>query len=387
MSSTQNGKLFVVEGPLTGNEFEITQSTTSLGRNVGVDIVLNATSVSRRHAQITKANDQYYIEDLGSSNGTFLNGERISGRQMLKDGDRISLGQSIILRFDAPAAEDATAIYEPGMDAYPATAVADSPATTLEPPKGAAPVSPKAQPPIAQSETQPQLLVTVGQGISQTYDLNKPQLTLGRSPDNDIVLNSNIVSRHHATLRKISGGYSLDPNPKAGNPILLHDQPLARSYTLTDGDKLVIGQTDPRTRVTLVYRGLPAEDFATQVAAPVQDDSSTQIAAPVGPPVRQAPPGDDLSGIGTQIMSPSDFQMGSSSAPPRLMVAIAGNPSQTYTLSKDRYSIGRSPDNDIVIDSKIVSRHHARLERLSDGTYQMVPSPDAGNPIHLEGRP
>jgi pSer/pThr/pTyr-binding forkhead associated (FHA) protein/ABC-type multidrug transport system ATPase subunit len=389
VSSTNNGKLFVVEGPSAGSDFELTQANTSLGREQGVDIVLVATSVSRRHAQVTRDNNQYYIEDLGSSNGTLVNGQRISSRQLLKNGDQIGLGQSVVLRFDAPPPDDATAIYDPGMaEAYPPTAVSDSPATTLEPPMAAAPPRPAPQPQAAPT-FQPQLIITIGNGVPQTYDLNKPQLTVGRSPSSDIVLNSNIISRLHATLREIPGGYSLDINPQAGNAIFIHGRPLTQAYTLADGDELVIGQTDPTTRVTLRYRGLPAEDFATQVGGPSQDDSSTQIAAPVAPPVRPipAPAGGDYAGVGTQIMSPGDFQMGASSGPPRFMVAIAGNPSQTYTLTKDRYSIGRSPENDIVIDSKIVSRTHARLERLSDGTYQMVPSPDAGNPVHLEGRP
>ncbi len=385
MSSTKNGKLIVVEGPSTGSEFDLTQTKTSLGRVEGVDIVLSANSVSRKHAQIILEGTQYYLEDLGSSNGTYLNGQRLTSRQMLKNGDRISLGQSVTLQFEAPPAEDATAIYDPELEeAYPATAVADSPATTIEPPQPAAP------PPA--SAPQPRLVVTIGTGVPQTYELNQDKITLGRSPDKDIVLNSNIVSRSHATLRKIPGGYRLEVNPKAGNPVTLNGQPLTGAYTLNNGDELIIGQADPGTRVTLQYHGLPAEDFATQIAAPApaQDDSATQIAAPVvppiHPPVRPAPAGSGFTGEGTQIMSPEDLQMGAA-GPPRFMVAIAGNPSQTYTLTKDRYTIGRSPDNDIVIDSKIVSRSHARLEQLSDGAYQMVPSPDAGNPVHLAGRP
>ena len=385
MSSTNNGKLFVVEGPSAGSEFELSQAQTSLGRVKGADIVLPASSVSRKHAKITLEGTQYYIEDLGSSNGTYVNGQRITSRQMLNNGDRISLGQSITLRFDAPVADDATAIYE-AEEAYPATAVAPSPATTIEPPQPAAP------PPAA--APRPKLVVIIGNGAPQTHELSQNQYSLGRSPDNDIVLNSNIVSRSHATLRKIAGGYSLEVNPKAGNAVTLHGRPLSQAYNLNDGDELIIGQTDPNTRVTLQYQGLPAEDFATRIAAPPaaqHDDSATQIAAPAPPPARPAPvpaAGGDYDGLGTQIMSPGEYQMGAApSGPPRMMVAIAGNPSQTYTLTQDRYNIGRSPENDIVIDSKIVSRAHARLERLSDGTYQMVPSPDAGNPVHLEGRP
>jgi pSer/pThr/pTyr-binding forkhead associated (FHA) protein len=389
VSSIKNGKLFVLEGPKAGQEFELSQPNTSLGRESGVDIVLTTTAVSRRHAQVTQENSQYYIEDLGSSNGTYLNGQRISGRQMLRDGDQVGLGQSVIMRFDAPAKDDATAIYDPSMDA--GTAAFDNPATTIEPPIAAAAAPPP--PPQLAPEPQPQLIITIGSGVPQTYDLAKATLKIGRSPESDIVLDSKIVSRLHLTLKKIPSGYRVEVNPQAGNPVILHGRPIAPSHNLNDGDELTIGQADPTSQVKISYRGLPAEDFATQLGSPAQDDSRTQIAAPVAPvaapPQAHRPPparpvADDLAGVGTQIMSPGAYQMGASAAagPSTFTIAIAGKASQTYNLTKERYTIGRSPENDIVIDSSIVSRNHARLDRLSDGTYQIGPSPDAGNPIH-----
>ena len=62
-----------------------------LGRHPDCDVVLDAASVSRQHAQIVKEGGQYFVEDLHSRNGTFVNGQLISGRQQLHDGDKLKI--------------------------------------------------------------------------------------------------------------------------------------------------------------------------------------------------------------------------------------------------------------------------------------------------------
>jgi hypothetical protein len=61
---------------------------------------------------------------------------------------------------------------------------------------------------------------------------------------------------------------------------------------------------------------------------------------------------------------------------PRIIIA----PDKVYELTKERYTIGRDPDNDIVIHSRWVSRHHAYLERLEDGAYRIVDGSEEGAP-------
>ena len=67
---------------------------------------------------------------------------------------------------------------------------------------------------------------------------------------------------------------------------------------------------------------------------------------------------------------------------PELVVTIAGNPEQRYPLTANTVTIGRSDNNDIVIRSQIISRHHARLDRIGD-SYRFVPLPEATNPVLL----
>ncbi|MEX0676741.1 MAG: SpoIIE family protein phosphatase [Pirellulales bacterium] len=62
-----------------------------LGRHPDCDVVLDAASVSRQHAQIVRDSGRYFVEDLHSRNGTFVNGRLISGRHPLQDGDKLKI--------------------------------------------------------------------------------------------------------------------------------------------------------------------------------------------------------------------------------------------------------------------------------------------------------
>ncbi len=75
---------------------------STLGRDRRCDICVARTSVSRNHAQFTAAGGRFTVQDLGSSNGTYVNGEQIQGPRTLKDGDEVSCGE-VVLRFFADA--------------------------------------------------------------------------------------------------------------------------------------------------------------------------------------------------------------------------------------------------------------------------------------------
>ena len=82
-------QLFKGSGP--GEELPLKGDRVILGRHPDCDVVLDAAAVSRQHAQILEENGQYYVEDLHSRNGTFVNGRLIQGRQVLEDGDRLKI--------------------------------------------------------------------------------------------------------------------------------------------------------------------------------------------------------------------------------------------------------------------------------------------------------
>lgn len=85
-----------ISGKYQGGEFPISGDREILiGRSNDLDVVLVEDMVSRKHARVVLTGDQLIIEDLGSTNGTFVNGEKIK-RARLKEGDRVLIGTSII---------------------------------------------------------------------------------------------------------------------------------------------------------------------------------------------------------------------------------------------------------------------------------------------------
>jgi hypothetical protein len=80
-------------GLRSGAEYELGRALT-LGRGDKADIRLEDPFASSRHARIDRQGDVLVIEDLGSTNGTFLNGEPLTGPQPLHPGDRISIGDN-----------------------------------------------------------------------------------------------------------------------------------------------------------------------------------------------------------------------------------------------------------------------------------------------------
>jgi hypothetical protein len=85
-----------ISGKYQGGEFPLRQNREIIiGRSSDLDMVLVEDMVSRKHAKITTTDDEVYIQDLGSTNGTFVNGEKIT-RSRLQEGDRILVGTSII---------------------------------------------------------------------------------------------------------------------------------------------------------------------------------------------------------------------------------------------------------------------------------------------------
>ncbi len=94
-----------ISGKYQGGEFPIAADREIyIGRSNELDVVLVEDMVSRKHARISWNNDALIIEDLGSTNGTFVNGEKIK-RARLKEGDRVLVGTSIVrvAMIDTPA--------------------------------------------------------------------------------------------------------------------------------------------------------------------------------------------------------------------------------------------------------------------------------------------
>ncbi|WP_417384425.1 SpoIIE family protein phosphatase [Gimesia sp.] len=80
--------------------YSLTESEMVLGRHPDCQIQLDSNMVSRRHAQVVGSGDEFFVEDLGSGNGTFVNGKKIEGRTQLAHDDRLKVGP-ILFRFES----------------------------------------------------------------------------------------------------------------------------------------------------------------------------------------------------------------------------------------------------------------------------------------------
>lgn len=93
-------RLILQTSQAAGTEYRLEKDEIFLGRDLSNDLVINDPEVSRRHARLFFTGSTYAIEDLGSTNGTFVHGQRLSGPFLLSPGDWITLGEKVILKFD-----------------------------------------------------------------------------------------------------------------------------------------------------------------------------------------------------------------------------------------------------------------------------------------------
>lgn len=93
------GTLTVLQGPRLGTVYRLRRGENLLGRLDAAEVRVMLDGVSRRHARIVETEGEYLLEDLDSTNGTFLRGLPVERPMALAEGDRISLGGRVILRF------------------------------------------------------------------------------------------------------------------------------------------------------------------------------------------------------------------------------------------------------------------------------------------------
>ncbi len=98
MGQAQAGATLVVrQGPQAGMSFPLTGNQVIIGREEGMGIVLQDPESSRRHSRVSWQGNQYTVEDLGSTNGTFVNGVQITAPKVLSPGDSIGIGQTALV--------------------------------------------------------------------------------------------------------------------------------------------------------------------------------------------------------------------------------------------------------------------------------------------------
>ena len=153
---SQTFQLVMRAGPNPGKAFTLSKSEIVIGRDVSADVVINTAEVSRRHARLYLDGGVYIVEDLGSTNGTFINGQRLTMPVPMRSGDIIMLGEAATLVYEASQFDpNATMISASGgpasispprpASAIPQTLTPPPPARTYAGQVPAGPAAPSAQ--------------------------------------------------------------------------------------------------------------------------------------------------------------------------------------------------------------------------------------------------
>ncbi len=127
-------RLVVTQGPQPGQTFHLEGETIGIGRDPGNEIVISHPQVSRQHARLVRRGGLMVLEDLGSTNGTFVNGMRLTAPHTLSNGDVIGLGNAVTLTFygEAPGVGETVVAYS---DVVPSPVPPSVPRPAFVPPK------------------------------------------------------------------------------------------------------------------------------------------------------------------------------------------------------------------------------------------------------------
>jgi hypothetical protein len=134
--TVQPYQLVMRTGPTPGKTYPLSKTEIYVGRDISNDIAINESEISRKHARLTLQGDTFVVEDLGSTNGTFVNAQRLMGPHVLRPGELVMFGENVGMVFEAVA-------YDPN-----ATMVAAGPAAPQTPVPGAQPYAAPSTPPL-----------------------------------------------------------------------------------------------------------------------------------------------------------------------------------------------------------------------------------------------
>lgn len=107
-------KLRFLKGRLSGREVEVRAGGFNLGRSADNDLQIDEDGISRRHCRVFHEDGTWFVEDLGSTNGVRVNGTKVTGRFLIKSGDRIGLFNQTLLFTDGSDLVDVAALDTPG---------------------------------------------------------------------------------------------------------------------------------------------------------------------------------------------------------------------------------------------------------------------------------
>jgi predicted component of type VI protein secretion system len=206
--------------------YDIDQPVIRVGREMGLEVVIDNVAVSRHQAEIRLQEEQWFVRDLGSGNGTMLNGRALSGMVPIKRGDEISFGK-FSLFFDHVPTEPAPQPYASSAAGYA------EPGRTL----------------VMRPEELAKIRATIVQkrrahvrwqagGKDGTFALADGSVVIGRGDTCDLRVDCR-GPKHHLHINRVGPQYEVH-NTSWWYRMRVNDAPTRRA-TLRDGDEIAIG--------------------------------------------------------------------------------------------------------------------------------------------------
>jgi pSer/pThr/pTyr-binding forkhead associated (FHA) protein len=227
----------------------------TIGRGEGNTIRLTERNVSRKHAVLRRASRGCEIEDLRSYNGTKVGGTKITGRRVVRDGERIQIGDYQVTLQSAHAP---IRVGKGGTKTAQITADAETALFALPEDARTAATQAAAR---ARPSGKPRFVVEAGPGRGRQFVLDRDELTMGQAPECEVRLDHASVSRVHAKIVNVGGVRILDLQSTNGVRVNGRDVPYAE---LEPGDLIELGEV----RLRFVVPGAPARPGANAAAGP-----------------------------------------------------------------------------------------------------------------------
>jgi len=239
----------IVSGAEVGREFTVGE-VLLVGRGPDADVVISESDVSARHAELSPNGDGIAIVDLGSTNGTFVNGERVVKTRQLGVGDRIQIGGTVLeVRSNTPAASDVK-LGPPGLEVTR----------------------------VRQIPTVPTLRFDSGPLAGTTVPVGS-QVVVGRDPATaDVLLEGDTdVSRRHAVFSPAGEGMTVQDLGSTNGTFVNGRRIPAYAVALANGNQVQIGDSVIEVMISAPLVVAPPAAPAPAQAPPSQAPNSIEV--------------------------------------------------------------------------------------------------------------
>jgi ABC-type multidrug transport system ATPase subunit len=324
--------------------------------------------VSRLHAKISYRSGKFYVEDLGSRQGTYVNGQRITSPTEVALGARIQFGeQGPVVSIDATYAqsEAATRVVETPLAPKP---VSTATVTALHQ------QSSNVTQPVAR-RTPPSLVLESGsakKGESR-FEITKERIILGRDAGAEVQVEAptQVVSRRHAEISRRGDGRYVVTDLQSFNGTLVSGQRISQPTVLKNGDTVQLSIGGPVLRFV--------DPGAVSSTAPVLNvQQSASVDQPSTSLKQSSNVGENLQRTIVSRAAVANLAWAGNKERARAQLVY-----QCPFDERGKLSVGRAQDNDIQLDAFLISNHHARFMNTAQGV--VVFDTGSTNGVYLNG--